>query len=98
MSVSISRLGFALRRCVRGRRAGVLFASALSGLLALLPREADAKGGSIIHLFAAQATGAEAATGSMRQPGEPILGGCGGKRYRDVSTHQCRGPADAFRY
>ena len=23
-----------------------------------------------------------------------ILGGCGGKRYRDPQTHQCRGPAD----
>ena len=23
-----------------------------------------------------------------------ILGGCGAKRYRDPSTHKCRGPAD----
>jgi hypothetical protein len=23
-----------------------------------------------------------------------IIGGCGGKRYRDPITHQCRGPAD----
>ena len=23
-----------------------------------------------------------------------LLGGCGGKRYRDPQTHQCRGPAD----
>jgi hypothetical protein len=23
-----------------------------------------------------------------------IIGGCGGKRFRDPKTHQCRGPAD----
>jgi len=23
-----------------------------------------------------------------------LLGGCGGKRYRDPQTHRCRGPSD----
>jgi hypothetical protein len=77
--------------CFEGR--GIFFAVALAVLVS--PHEASAKGG-VFHLFPA-VVGAEAATTTTTSRPEPptvILGGCGGKRYRDPNTHRCRGPGD----
>jgi hypothetical protein len=70
---------------------------ALAVILAILtvaPNQASAKGGIKSCCFT---TGAEAApiTSPRSEPTTETLGlGCGGKRYRDPTTHRCRGPAD----
>jgi len=66
-------------------------------LVSIAPHQASAKGGIKSNTFNPFSR-AEAATitPSPLQPHAmtPTLGGCGGKRYRDPNTHQCRGPAD----
>ena len=66
-------------------------------LMLIAPHGASAKGGIKSNTFNPFSR-AEAATiaSSPLQPHAttPTFGGCGGKRYRDPSTHQCRGPAD----
>jgi hypothetical protein len=55
---------------------------ALAVILAIMPHQASAK--SDTHPFS-KATAVELTT---------VIGGCGGKRYRDPDTDRCRGPAD----
>jgi hypothetical protein len=62
-------------------------------ILMTISHQASAKGGTF-HLWSAFGR-AEAATITTPSHGqrqqEPLtLGGCGGKRYRDPNTHQCR--------
>jgi hypothetical protein len=76
----------------------VALAVTLAMFLPIAPHEASAKGGAF-HLFPAVVR-AEAKTVTSPAPPEVTtitFGGCGGKRYRDPSTHRCRGPADAGR-
>jgi hypothetical protein len=76
----------------------IALAVTLAMLLPIPPHEASAKGGAF-HLFTAVVR-AEAKSVTSPAPPEarPItFGGCGGRRYRDPSTHQCRGPADVGR-
>ena len=81
----------------------IAFAASLAILMLIAPHEASAKGGTF-HLWTAWShvttSRAEAGTGasgsrpaSKTQP-LGVLSGCGGKRYRDPNTGQCRGPAD----
>ena len=64
--------------------------------MSIAPHEASAKGG--MKMCCLIIPRAEAATINSKplEPHAPtvIFGGCGGKRYRDPITHQCRGPAD----
>jgi hypothetical protein len=66
-------------------------------LMLIAPHEASAKGGIKSNTFNPFSR-AEAATitSSPLQPHATTatFGRCGGKRYRDPITHQCRGPAD----
>jgi hypothetical protein len=76
---------------------GIVLAVALALQMLIAPHQASAKGGTF-HLWSAFGR-AEAAPITAPSHGEreqqPLtLGGCGGKRYRDPNTHQCRGPAD----
>jgi hypothetical protein len=71
----------------------------LAMLMLIVPHEASAKGGTFLHSAWSLVSRAEAGTvtASPTKPTttEPLsFGGCGGKRYRDPNTHQCRGPAD----
>ena len=64
-------------------------------LILVAPHQASAKGGiknSPIQII----SGADAApiTSPSSPQSEPTTATCGGKRYRDPITHQCRGPAD----
>ena len=78
---------------------GIALAVTLAILTLIAPHEASANGGTF-HLSSAWSSGAEAATLSGGSTAEPttapfgLLGGCGGKRYREPNTHRCRGPAD----
>ena len=73
----------------------IVLAVILAILTSIAPHEATAKGGMKMCCLT---TRAEAATITSKplEPHAPtlIFGGCGGKRYRDPTTHQCRGPAD----
>jgi hypothetical protein len=75
----------------------IALAVTLAILMSIAPHEASAKGGIKSNTFNPFSR-AEAATitSSPLQPHAttPTFGGCGGKRYRDPNTHQCRGPAD----
>jgi hypothetical protein len=73
----------------------IALAVILAILVLIAPHEASAKGG-VFHLFPAvvRAEAATTATSSRPETSTVTLGGCGGKRYRDPNTHQCRGPAD----
>jgi hypothetical protein len=78
-----------------GNGLGIALAVTLAILISVAPHQASAKGGIKSCCFT---TRAEAATINSKplEPHAPtvIFGGCGGKRYRDPTTHQCRGPAD----
>ena len=66
-------------------------------LMSIAPHEASARGGPLHLLDAWAVSRAQAATGSAsrNEPTTETLGvGCSGKRYRDPTTHRCRGPAD----
>ena len=69
-------------------------------LMLIAPHEASAKGGIKSNTFNPFSR-AEAATitssPTVPHATTPTLGGCGGKRYRDPYTHQCRGPSDFAR-
>ena len=71
-----------------------IVAVSIAILVSIASREASARGGTIIHLFPSQMAKSPSTTGSITQTSAPVLAGCGGKRYRDPATHQCRGPAD----
>jgi hypothetical protein len=66
-------------------------------LMLIAPHEVSAKGGIKSNTFNPFSR-AEAATITssplQTHPTTPTFSGCGGKRYRDPYTHQCRGPAD----
>jgi hypothetical protein len=76
----------------------IALAAAFAILLPIAPREASAKGGTF-HLWSAwshttNVSLPEATTVSHTEATTVfgVLGGCGGKRYRDPNTHRCRGP------
>ena len=75
----------------------IALAVTLAILMSVAPHQASAKGGIKSNTFNPFSR-AEAATiiSSPLQPHTTTVtfGGCGGKRYRDPITHQCRGPAD----
>jgi hypothetical protein len=81
-----------------GRSIGLAITLAI--LMSIAPHKASAKGGTDLHQSAwSPVSRAEAATVTPSQPEATTtetlgFGGCGGKRYRDPNTHQCRGPAD----
>ena len=70
---------------------------AVAILVPISPHEASAKGGIKSNTFNPFSR-AEAATitssPAVPQATTPNFGGCGGKRYRDPHSHQCRGPSD----
>ena len=70
---------------------------AVAILVPISPHEASANGGIKSNTFNPFSR-AEAATitssPAVPQATTPNFGGCGGKRYRDPHTHQCRGPSD----
>ena len=75
----------------------VVLAGTLAILMSIAPHEASARGGPLHLLDAWAASRAEAATetSSRKEPTTETLGvGCGPRRYRDPTTHRCRGPAD----
>jgi hypothetical protein len=75
---------------------GIALAVTLAILISIEPHEASAKGGMKMCCLS-PVSRAEAApiTSSRTEPKTTeTLGGCGGKRYRDLNTHRCRGPAD----
>ena len=75
----------------------ITLAVTLAILMSIAPHEASARGGPLHLLDAWAVSRAQAATGSAsrNEPTTETLGvGCGGKRYRDPTTHRCRGPAD----
>jgi hypothetical protein len=76
----------------------ITLAASLVVLMINAPHEALAKGGAF-HLWTSwsQRTAVsqpEATTVSHTEATTVfgVLGGCGGKRYRDPNTHRCRGP------
>jgi hypothetical protein len=75
----------------------IALAVTLAILMSIAPHEASAKGGIKSNTFNPFSR-AEAATitssPTVPHATTPTLGGCGGKRYRNPNTHQCRGPAD----
>jgi hypothetical protein len=75
----------------------IALAVTLAILISTAPHEASAKGGTFLWSHLSPVSPAQAATGtsSRKEPTtEPLGVGCGGKRYRDLTTHRCRGPAD----
>jgi hypothetical protein len=81
----------------------IALAVTLATLISIAPHEASAKGGYFtLHSAWSPISRAEAGTVTSSPPKatttEPLsFGGCGGRRYRDPNTHQCRGPADFSR-
>jgi hypothetical protein len=76
----------------------IALAVTLATMVSIAPQEASARGG-VFHLLStwSPVSRAEAGTGTHVARPEShteVLGGCGGKRFRDPNTHQCRGPAD----
>jgi len=74
----------------------IALVATLAFLVPIAPHEALAKGG-VFHLFTPFSRAEAGASGSRPEPKtEPlsVLGGCGGKRFRDPTTHRCRGPGD----
>jgi len=80
---------------LNGCSIALALAFTLAILMSIAPHQASAKGGIKSCCFI---TRAEAATITSKPlvPHAPTVtfGDCGGKRYRDPNTHQCRGPAD----
>ena len=75
----------------------IALAATVAILMSIAPHEASARGGPLHLLDGWAVSRAQAATGSAsrNEPTTETLGvGCGGKRYRDPTTHRCRGPAD----
>ena len=74
----------------------IVVAVTLAILSAVAPHKASAKGGTFLWSHLSPVSQAEAKTETSSRTGATPLtiGGCGGKRYRDPITHQCRGPAD----
>ena len=72
----------------------VALAITLAILMPIAPNGASAKGGGPLHLFAFYMARSVSTTGSVVEATAVVLGGCGGKRYRDPNTHRCRGPAE----
>lgn len=65
-------------------------------LTSIAPHEATAKGGIKSNTFNpfARAEAATITSSPAAHATTATFGGCGGKRFRDPNTHQCRGPAD----
>jgi hypothetical protein len=69
----------------------------VGGLTMTVVSPASAAGGPL-HLFTSQSQPPPVARAGVPTPQLPpasyLLSGCGHGRYRDASTHRCRGPAD----
>ena len=76
----------------------IALAVVLAILMSIAPHEASARGG-FFSLYTAwspvsRANAATITPSPAPHPTTLTIGGCGGKRYKDPITHQCRGPAD----
>jgi len=78
-----------------GNDRSIALAVTLAILMSVAPHEASAKGGIKSCCFISRAEAATITSKPLESHAPTItIGGCGGKRYRDPITHQCRGPAD----
>ena len=78
-----------------GNGRSIALALTLAILVSIAPHQALAKGGMKMCCLIPRAEAATITSKPLEAHAPTmIIGGCGGKRYRDPITHQCRGPAD----
>ena len=78
-----------------GNGRSIALAFTLAILVSIAPHQALAKGGMKMCCLIPRAEAATITSKPLEAHAPTMtIGGCGGKRYRDPITHQCRGPAD----